>query len=346
MRACRTMSATVVSRYPRSPIDAASPSSSRSGGRRRRRTHPCRALSSFRLPESPCACLVPSGTVLQIPTVHRSTRETAGSDSLMTDTAVTVDTKTPTTPGKMPPVVRLPKPVQGLLLSGFRRWFLRNAVKRYGPVFAINVPFFGRSVVVSDPALAAAGVPREHRRPDQRATQPQQDLRTGFGLRVGRQGTSGSPQAARPAVPRPEHQELRKGHRGGDASRDRDLAGGRRVSDARTDEQDHAECHPAHRVRGRRRGTRLPARDHSAVGEAGIADGHAAGAAVQHGALQPVGQARGVPPQLRPHRLRADRQGRSRPAPRRAHRHSGAAAAQHDTRTAPRCRARTSPTSC
>jgi cytochrome P450 family 138 len=71
----------------------------------------------------------------------------------MTDTAVSVDTKTATTPGKMPPVVRLPKPVQGVLLSGFRRWFLRNAVKRYGPVFAINVPFFGRSVVVTDPTL-------------------------------------------------------------------------------------------------------------------------------------------------------------------------------------------------
>jgi cytochrome P450 family 138 len=71
----------------------------------------------------------------------------------MTDTAVPVETKATTTPGKKPPVVPLPKAVQGVLLSGFRRWFLRNAVKRYGPVFAINVPFFGRSVVVSDPAL-------------------------------------------------------------------------------------------------------------------------------------------------------------------------------------------------
>src|SRR5262245_28861279 len=74
----------------------------------------------------------------------------------MTDTAVPVEPKSPkapTTPGKKPPVVPLPKAVQGVLLSGFRRWFLRNAVKRYGPVFAINVPFFGRSVVVSDPAL-------------------------------------------------------------------------------------------------------------------------------------------------------------------------------------------------
>jgi cytochrome P450 family 138 len=67
--------------------------------------------------------------------------------------AAPVDAKTSTTPGKQPPVVRLPKPVQGILLSGFRRRFLRNAVRRYGPVFAINVPFFGNSVVVADPTL-------------------------------------------------------------------------------------------------------------------------------------------------------------------------------------------------
>ncbi len=68
--------------------------------------------------------------------------------------AATVESKAPITPGKMPPAVRLPKPVQMVLMAGFRRWFLSKAVKRYGPVFAINVPFFGRSVVVSDPALA------------------------------------------------------------------------------------------------------------------------------------------------------------------------------------------------
>ena len=231
-------------------------------------------------------------------------------------------------------------------MAGFRRWFLRNAAKRYGPVFAINVPFFGRSVVVSDPALLRQVFLASTDDLIERATQPQQDLRARFGVRARRQGASGPPQAARPAVPRPEHQELREGHRRGDAARDRDLAGGRRVPDARTDEQDHAERHPAHRVRGRRSRTRLPARDHSAVGQAGVADGHAAGAAVQHGPLQPVGPARGVPPQLRPHRLRADRQGRSRPAPRRAHRHPGAAAAQPIRGRHARCRARTSPTSC
>jgi cytochrome P450 family 138 len=72
----------------------------------------------------------------------------------MTDTAVTVGATTPAIPGKMPPAVRLPKPVQMVLMAWFRRRFLRYAGKRYGSVFAINVPFFGRSVVVSDPALA------------------------------------------------------------------------------------------------------------------------------------------------------------------------------------------------
>ncbi|BBW99758.1 cytochrome P450 [Mycolicibacterium moriokaense] len=70
----------------------------------------------------------------------------------MTD-AATIDTEAPTTQGKMPPVVRLPKAVQGVLLAGFRRRFLSYAQKRYGSVFAINVPFFSHSVVVSDPKL-------------------------------------------------------------------------------------------------------------------------------------------------------------------------------------------------
>ncbi|HEX9832586.1 MAG TPA: cytochrome P450, partial [Mycobacterium sp.] len=71
----------------------------------------------------------------------------------MTDTA-TVDTKAPATPAKTPPAVRLPKLVQMVLMTGFRRRFVHNAMKRYGPVFTINVPFYGRSVVVSDPTLA------------------------------------------------------------------------------------------------------------------------------------------------------------------------------------------------
>jgi cytochrome P450 len=71
----------------------------------------------------------------------------------MTDAAI-VDTQAPATSDKPLPAVRLPKAVQGALLAAFRRQFIRSATRRYGPVFEINVPFFGRSVVVSDHALA------------------------------------------------------------------------------------------------------------------------------------------------------------------------------------------------
>ncbi len=71
----------------------------------------------------------------------------------MTQTVTSADPDTQLSPGRQPPSVPLPKSVQGVLLAGFRRWFQRTASQRYGPVFGINVPFFGRSVIVSDPAL-------------------------------------------------------------------------------------------------------------------------------------------------------------------------------------------------
>ncbi len=247
----------------------------------------------------------------------------------------------------MPPAVRLPKPVQMVLMS------LGSAAGSCRTRRSATAPC-SPSMSRSSAAAWSSPIPRWRGRCSSASTDDlinvQPNLSRIFGpgsvFALDGKRAPGPPQAARPAVPRPEHQELREGHRRGDAARDRDLARGRRVPDARTDEQDHAERHPAHRVRGRRRGTRLPARDHPAVGQAGVADGHPAGAAVQHGPLQPVGPARGVPPQLRPHRLRADRQGRSRPAPRRARPTSWRCCCAAGTRTARRCRARTSPTNC
>jgi cytochrome P450 len=67
--------------------------------------------------------------------------------------AATVDTQAPSTPGKHPPVVRFPKFVQAVAFVGFRRWSLRNAAKRYGPIFDIDVPFLGRTMIVADRAL-------------------------------------------------------------------------------------------------------------------------------------------------------------------------------------------------
>jgi cytochrome P450 len=71
----------------------------------------------------------------------------------MTDPAMAKTCETSPSNRLHPPPVRLPKLVQGVLFAVFRRSAMRNWIKRHGHIFEINVPFFGRSVVVSDPAL-------------------------------------------------------------------------------------------------------------------------------------------------------------------------------------------------
>ena len=71
----------------------------------------------------------------------------------MTDPAMANPCETSTPNRLNPPPVRLPKLVQGVGFAFFRRKAMRNWIKRHGHIFEINVPFFGRSVVVSDPAL-------------------------------------------------------------------------------------------------------------------------------------------------------------------------------------------------
>jgi len=56
-------------------------------------------------------------------------------------------------PGKRPPELRWPRYLQAAAFIGFRRKTMRRARQRLGPVFAIDVPFFGRTVIISDPAL-------------------------------------------------------------------------------------------------------------------------------------------------------------------------------------------------
>ena len=71
----------------------------------------------------------------------------------MTDPAIANPCETSTPNRLNPPPLRLPKLVQGIGFAFFRRRAMRNWIKRHGHIFEINVPFFGRSVVVSDPAL-------------------------------------------------------------------------------------------------------------------------------------------------------------------------------------------------
>jgi len=71
----------------------------------------------------------------------------------MTDPAMADPCETSTSKRLNPPPVRLPKLVQGVGFAVFRRKAMRNWIKRHGRIFEINVPIFGRSVVVSDPTL-------------------------------------------------------------------------------------------------------------------------------------------------------------------------------------------------
>ncbi|OBA83992.1 cytochrome P450 [Mycobacterium sp. 1164966.3] len=55
---------------------------------------------------------------------------------------------------RLPPATRLPKIVQGVIFSMSRRRMFRWLARRYGNVFTLNVPIFGRVTVVADPQLA------------------------------------------------------------------------------------------------------------------------------------------------------------------------------------------------
>ena len=74
----------------------------------------------------------------------------------MTDLATAKPCETSTPNGSQPPRVRVPKLVQGVSFAIFRRKAMRKWITTHGHIFEINVPFFGRSVVVSDPALVRA----------------------------------------------------------------------------------------------------------------------------------------------------------------------------------------------
>jgi cytochrome P450 family 138 len=55
---------------------------------------------------------------------------------------------------KLPPASRIPKALQGAAFSVSRRWIVRQMERRYGDVFMLSVPVYGRIVVVAHPQLA------------------------------------------------------------------------------------------------------------------------------------------------------------------------------------------------
>jgi cytochrome P450 len=72
----------------------------------------------------------------------------------VTETATVNTEASPTDqPVKRPPALRAPKAVQGVAFATIRRRMLTKAYKRHGRVIELNLPFFGRTALVSDPAL-------------------------------------------------------------------------------------------------------------------------------------------------------------------------------------------------
>ncbi len=68
----------------------------------------------------------------------------------------TIDTQAASAPPaiKLPPASRIPKAVQGAAFSISRRWIVQHMARRHGDVFVLNVPVYGRIVVVANPQLA------------------------------------------------------------------------------------------------------------------------------------------------------------------------------------------------
>src|SRR5437588_12165424 len=68
----------------------------------------------------------------------------------------TVDSQAATAPPaiKLPPAPRLPKALQGALFWFSRRRLMQHMVRRYGDIFELNLPVYGRMVVVANPQLA------------------------------------------------------------------------------------------------------------------------------------------------------------------------------------------------
>lgn len=66
--------------------------------------------------------------------------------------AVTVTAAPPAV--RVPPATRLPKLIQALGFVAARRPMMQRLARKYGSVFRLNVPVYGRMVVIGDPQLA------------------------------------------------------------------------------------------------------------------------------------------------------------------------------------------------
>ena len=76
----------------------------------------------------------------------------------MHETEATITTPQRSAPAprevRLPPTPPVPRLIQGLGFTASRKWTVAQIVRRYGDVFTLQLPVFGRTVIVADPALA------------------------------------------------------------------------------------------------------------------------------------------------------------------------------------------------
>ena len=156
-----------------------------------------------------------------------------------------------TDPVRLPPGPRIPKAVQGVGFLAARHRAVAALARRYGGAFTLNLPIFGETVVISDPALDQGSV--HHQQRSRRAGRPiSARARSGLDVQPRRRRAPCAAQAARPAVPRQADGRLRSDHRRRGDARDRELARGPGVRNAAADDAHHPQRHPAYGVRRRR----------------------------------------------------------------------------------------------
>ena len=269
----------------------------------------------------------------------------------MTDTARASIRSAPDDPPRKTAAGRAPAQARaGVLIRGFAavvpsrnaRQAIRRRLRHQRPVLR---PDRRRR----RPSCCQAAVPREHRRRGNVQPNLSRILGPGSVFALDGKDHRAAPQAAHPAVPRQEHQELRDDLRGGDAARER-RAGPRA--------QEFETLEPMIRIT-------LNAILRAVFGADGANSTNCARIippwvtlgsrlAVLPAPPRSYGPAAARGAGWRSYRRNLRRtvfdrlidKAKADPNFERARRHAGAAAAQHHTRTARRCRARTSPTSC
>jgi cytochrome P450 len=55
---------------------------------------------------------------------------------------------------RLPPAARIPKLLSGIIFASSRRGMINRLARRHGNVFTLNIPIYGRVVIVGDPQLA------------------------------------------------------------------------------------------------------------------------------------------------------------------------------------------------